>query len=143
MNDALRELDHRNNDRIDVWLLWRESDNQVMVSVADEKTGDAFTITLREGEKPMDVFQHPYAYAAFHGIDVSAEPRRQLAARVAPGSAVEHFADLARQRAVREGLLDERRVRADLAVAVDRRVRVARHEEDAHRGRRGREPLRQ
>ena len=83
MNDALLELDHRTNDRIDVWLLWRESDNQVMVSVADEKTGDAFTITLREGEKPMDVFHHPYAYAAFHGIDVSAEPRRQLAARVA------------------------------------------------------------
>ena len=83
MNDALHELDHRTNDRIDVWLLWRESDNQVLVSVADEKTGDTFTIELREGEKPLDVFHHPYAYAAFHGIDISAEPSRQLAVRAA------------------------------------------------------------
>ena len=33
MNETLRELDHRPNDRIDVWLLWREHDNQVLVSV--------------------------------------------------------------------------------------------------------------
>ena len=81
MNDGLHELDHRTNDRIDVWLLWRESDNQVFVAVADAKTGDEFTIKLREGEKPLDVFHHPYAYASFHGIDVSAEPRRRLTAR--------------------------------------------------------------
>ena len=81
MNDILRELDHRANDRIDVWLLWRESDNQVLVSVADEKTGDVFTIELRDDERPLDVFHHPYAYAAFHGIDVSGAPERRLAAR--------------------------------------------------------------
>lgn len=81
MNETLRELDHRTSDRIDVWLLWRESDNQVLVSVADEKTGDMFTIELREGERPLDVFHHPYAYAAFHGIDVSAAPERRLAIR--------------------------------------------------------------
>jgi len=83
MNETLRELDHRTNDRIDVWLLWREHDNQVLVSVADEKTGDMFTIEVREDERPLDVFQHPYAYAAFHGIDVSSggEPRRTIAAR--------------------------------------------------------------
>lgn len=81
MNETLRELDHRTSDRIDVWLLWRESDNQVLVSVADEKTGDMFTIELREGERPLDVFHHPYAYAAFHGIDVSAPPERRLIAR--------------------------------------------------------------
>jgi hypothetical protein len=79
MNETLRELDHRTNDRIDVWLLWREHDNQVLVSVADEKTGDMFTLEVREGESALDVFHHPYAYAAFHGVDVSAAPRRQLA----------------------------------------------------------------
>ena len=47
--------------------------------------------------------------------------------------AIEHLADLARERAVRERLLDERGVRADLPVPVDRLVRVAGHEEDAHR----------
>jgi hypothetical protein len=78
MTDTLRELDHRTNDRIDVWLLWRESDNQVLVSVTDEKTGDHFTIEVRDGERPLDVFHHPYAYAAWHGIEISAEPERRL-----------------------------------------------------------------
>jgi hypothetical protein len=81
MNETLRELDHRTNDRIDVWLLWREHDNAVLVSVADEKSGDRFTIEVREGERPLDVFHHPYAYAAFHGIDVSAEPAHRLEVR--------------------------------------------------------------
>ena len=79
MNETLRELDHRTNDRIDVRLLWREADNAVLVSVEDEKTGDQFTIEVRDGEKPLDVFNHPYAYAAWHGIDTGAEPRRLLA----------------------------------------------------------------
>ena len=41
MNETLRELDHRTSDRIDVWLLWREHDNQVLVSVADVTADDA------------------------------------------------------------------------------------------------------
>ena len=81
MNETLRELDHRMNDRIDVWLLWRETDNAVLVSVDDEKTGDQFTIQVRDGEKPLDVFNHPYAYAAWHGIETTAESRRQLEVR--------------------------------------------------------------
>jgi hypothetical protein len=81
MYDTLRELDHRSSDRIDVWLLWREHDNKVLVSVADEKSGDQFTIEVRDGERPLDVFNHPYAYAAWHGIEINAESRRQLAVR--------------------------------------------------------------
>jgi hypothetical protein len=68
MSDLLRELDHRSNDRIDVWLLWRKSDDQVVVSVADDKTGVRFRIEVRDGERPLDVFHHPYAYAALRGI---------------------------------------------------------------------------
>jgi hypothetical protein len=78
MNETLRELDYRRSDRIDVWLLWREEDNRVLVSVNDEKTGDQFTIEVREGERPLDVFHHPYAYAAWHGVEISAEPQRGL-----------------------------------------------------------------
>jgi hypothetical protein len=81
MNDSLRELDHRTSDRIDVWLLWREHDNRVLVSVADEKTGDRFTVEVRDGERPLDVFHHPYAYAAWHGIEIKAEPERGLGVR--------------------------------------------------------------
>jgi hypothetical protein len=73
VTSLLRELDHRRSDAIDVWLLWREDDGQVLVSVADEKTGDRFTIELREGDRALDVFEHPYAYAAWYGIDTRSE----------------------------------------------------------------------
>jgi hypothetical protein len=73
MTEPLRELDHRTTDRIDVWLLWRERDDTVLVSVADAKTGDRFTIEVREGERALDVFHHPYAYAAWRGIDTRSD----------------------------------------------------------------------
>jgi hypothetical protein len=75
MNDLLRELDHRTSDRIDVWLLWRERDDHVLVAVADERTGARFRIEVRDGDRPLDVFHHPYAYAAWRGIDISSEGR--------------------------------------------------------------------
>jgi hypothetical protein len=73
MSDLLYELDHRSNDRIDVWLLWCERDNRVLVAVADEKTGERFEVEVREGEQALDVFNHPYAYAAWRGIDTRSE----------------------------------------------------------------------
>jgi hypothetical protein len=73
MTSLLRELDHRRVDGIDVWLLWREDDGQVLVSVADDKTGDRFTIEVRDGEQALDVFHHPYAYAASRGIDTHSD----------------------------------------------------------------------
>lgn len=59
-----RELDSRTTDGIEVRLLWNEHDGRVLVAVSDSKTGDAFSIEVREGERAMDVFHHPYAYAA-------------------------------------------------------------------------------
>jgi hypothetical protein len=59
---TLRELDHRVNDGIDVWLLWRTTDDQLLVAVADSKADEAFTIEVEPGESPLDVFHHPYAY---------------------------------------------------------------------------------
>jgi hypothetical protein len=73
MSDLLYELDHRSNDRIDVWLLWCERANRVLVAVADEKTGERFEIEVREGEQALDVFHHPYAYAAWRGVDTRSE----------------------------------------------------------------------
>ena len=42
------------------------------VAVDDAKTGDAFTIAVREDERALEVFHHPYAYAAFRGIETRA-----------------------------------------------------------------------
>jgi hypothetical protein len=63
LND-FRELDSRSNDRIEVRLLWHQRDDRVIVAVADGKTGERFTVPVRDGESALDVFHHPFAYAA-------------------------------------------------------------------------------
>jgi hypothetical protein len=60
---ALRELDHRVSDGIDVRLLWRPHDDRALVTVADSKTGESFTIEVAADQRALDVFHHPYAYA--------------------------------------------------------------------------------
>ena len=59
----LRELDHRVSDGIEVQLLWRPHDDRTLVAVSDAKTGQSFTLEVREGQRPLDVFHHPFAYA--------------------------------------------------------------------------------
>ena len=59
----MRELDHRSSNGIDVRLMWCEQDGRVHVAVTDNKTGEAFTVEVREGESAAKVFQHPFAYA--------------------------------------------------------------------------------
>jgi hypothetical protein len=59
-----RELDSRTSDGIRVQLLWRPRDNRVSVAVSDTKTREAFELEVRHGQRALDVFRHPYAYAA-------------------------------------------------------------------------------
>lgn len=76
--DSMRELHSRINDGIHVRLLWHERDNHVAVAVDDAKTGDSFLIDVHSDERAMDVFHHPYAYAAWHRVPTGA-PVRALA----------------------------------------------------------------
>jgi hypothetical protein len=59
-----RELDRRYSDGIEVRLLWRPHDDTVLVAVSDARTEESFAIEVRDGEKALEVFNHPYAYAA-------------------------------------------------------------------------------
>ena len=59
-----RELDSRVSDGIHVRLLWHARDGHVSVTVDDTKTGAAFEVLVPEGARALDVFHHPYAYAA-------------------------------------------------------------------------------
>jgi hypothetical protein len=89
MIDTFRELDRRLHDRIDVRLLWRASDDRVIVTVADEKTGERFTVDVGDDECALDVFRHPFAYAAWHRVeihDACFEPASPTSA-VFPGAA--------------------------------------------------------
>ena len=60
----MRELNSRSSDGIHVRLLWRERDGRVVVSVVDTKLGDDFEVEVRAKDRAVDVFHHPYAYAA-------------------------------------------------------------------------------
>jgi len=59
-----RELDARAGDGIHVRLLWHPTDGHVSVAVADSKTGETFDLPVRDGDRVLDVFHHPFAYAA-------------------------------------------------------------------------------
>ena len=69
---SVRELDTRVTDGIQVRLLWCQHDGTLCVAVLDTRAGDAFCIEVQDGERPLDVFHHPYAYAAHHGVETSA-----------------------------------------------------------------------
>ena len=73
---SMRELDYRFVNGLQVQLWWDPETSCVWVSVRDARTESQFLIEVREGERPMDVFHHPFAYA----------PRQQLAAALAGAS---------------------------------------------------------
>ncbi len=62
--ELTRELDRRTGDGIEVRLLWSQNDGHVTVAVTDTTTGVVFELPVREDERALEVFQHPYAYAA-------------------------------------------------------------------------------
>ena len=60
------ELAYRENDGIAVTLFWHSRTNRLSVSVYDWRNGDWFELAA-EPRNAMDVFEHPYAYAASSG----------------------------------------------------------------------------
>jgi hypothetical protein len=78
-----RELDSRTCDGIHVRLLWSEHDDRITVAVADAKTDDAFVVEVRPGERALDVFHHPYAFAAWHEGEQTGAPTTQPLSRLA------------------------------------------------------------
>jgi hypothetical protein len=60
---AIRELDHRRADGIEVTLLWNAETKRVFVSVV-EREGDTLEFQVPAAQA-SDAFYHPYAYAPF------------------------------------------------------------------------------
>lgn len=59
-----RELAVREGDGLVVTLYWNPLDPaETFVRVVDRKSGGEFTVPTPEGVRPMDVFEHPFAYA--------------------------------------------------------------------------------
>ena len=62
------ELDYRENDAIQVSLLWNRSDDSLTVRLHDARTEDTFDVRVQAHEA-MDGFCHPFAYAARRGAE--------------------------------------------------------------------------
>jgi hypothetical protein len=58
-----RELAERESDGIFISLRWDPGTGSLSVSVKDSRTGETFDLDANE-TNALDVFQHPYAYAA-------------------------------------------------------------------------------
>jgi hypothetical protein len=61
------ELAQRENDGVAVTLLWHRLTGRLTVTVDDRRTGEAFEVDAQPPHA-MDVFHHPYAYAARRGL---------------------------------------------------------------------------
>ena len=55
-------------------MLWSKESERLFVLVVDARTADSFEITV-EANNALDAFEHPYAYAAWRGVEYST-PRR-------------------------------------------------------------------
>jgi hypothetical protein len=71
------ELAVREQNGISVRLLWTRGTTLLAVEVVDERNGDSFELVLEPDEAPLDVFYHPYAYAAARGLELGTSAREQ------------------------------------------------------------------
>ena len=63
MNAKIEELDHRESNGISVSLLWNRQTNALAVRVHDSAGDEEFQLGCAADEA-LEVFHHPYAYAA-------------------------------------------------------------------------------
>jgi hypothetical protein len=67
-----KELAYRSTNGIDVFLLWCPADDSLAVVVIDENA-DSFELVVNSTDA-LDVFEHPYAYAAYRGLGLAGTP---------------------------------------------------------------------
>ena len=71
-DDDWRELAHRAGDGLEISLLWSKRHDLLTVRVSDRRIRDSFVVPVADAE-PLHVFEHPFAYAAFRGIEAAAD----------------------------------------------------------------------
>jgi hypothetical protein len=65
---ARRELASRTSNDLEVTLWWDPRINAASVSVWDWKRDTHFEVAVH-GDRALDVFNHPFAYASRRGLD--------------------------------------------------------------------------
>ena len=62
-----RELASRENNGLEIRLLWSKSAERVKVAVLDQRLGESFDLDIA-GADALSAFYHPFAYAAGRGL---------------------------------------------------------------------------
>ena len=62
-----RELAYRVNDGVEVVLFWQQNTDDLTVAVWNARSGAYFELAAAP-DQALDVFNHPYAHAAFRGL---------------------------------------------------------------------------
>ena len=62
---AMSELALRTSNGLDVALLWNRCTDRLVVAVADDRTGESFTVDAPR-DRALDVYNHPFAYTTSH-----------------------------------------------------------------------------
>jgi hypothetical protein len=73
------ELASREADGLHVRLLWHRHEGFVSVVVEDSRTDEAFELVLSDRDNALDVFNHPFAYAAYRGLSAGMSTNEAVA----------------------------------------------------------------
>ena len=74
---CILELAGRKTGAVEIALLWHMVTDSLSASVKDAITGAEFQLVV-DAVAAMDVFHHPYAYAASRGVEYWREDRAEM-----------------------------------------------------------------
>jgi hypothetical protein len=82
---AHRELAHRLSEGLEVTLLWQKLTDTLTITGSDERSGAYFELVAAP-DQSLNVFDHPYAHAAFRGLPYAQEALASWAEVAAGGT---------------------------------------------------------
>ena len=62
----------RQSGTTEIALFWSKRKHRAAVAVDDEATGDHFELEINPENDPLDLYNHPYTYAAVRHVRVNA-----------------------------------------------------------------------
>jgi hypothetical protein len=63
-----KELASRHSGSVEIALLWSKRTHRAAVTLEDAVTGELIELPLMPADDPLDVYNHPYVYAAARGL---------------------------------------------------------------------------
>lgn len=67
-------LASRESAGIRVTLLWAPGTDTAAVLVENDPADDQFELVVEAEVNPLDVYEHPYSFAAWRGVDYRTDP---------------------------------------------------------------------